>query len=48
MLMMRCPHCKEGKKKLAANVRDLVGIRLIILCCPHCHTIIEIESLMKH
>ena len=45
---MRCPHCKEAIKKLAANVQDIGGVRLIILCCPHCNTIITIESLIKH
>jgi len=45
---MRCPYCKEAIKKLAANVQDLAGVRLIVLCCPHCHTIITIESLIKH
>lgn len=45
---MRCPHCKEAIKKLAATVQDIGGVRLIVLCCPHCNTIISIQALMKH
>ncbi len=44
---MRCPLCNEMIKKLAANVQDLAGIRLIILCCPACHRIINIQALAK-
>ncbi len=45
---MRCPYCSESIKKLAANVQDLSGIRLIMLCCPSCHRIINVQALAKH